>query len=275
MHMFAVSFVWFACLFKFSAGFKPQANKVFKFQLLGAPNYKELLEQARRKKLSNVGATVEPTQLQPTQHNEPQSEPPSPPQAYKTKNDRIITSDEEDNNLPFTDEMYDHLKYVIGKLTSKMRSDISLTPSELERFRLSMEHIIADANGFTYHDHAMVDRDNTPQPVQNTINYDNRGTDGGSLSRVAVLANEINQQKQIESQTKINKNDNDDFPEEFEAFKGMKSTWVVPNQENMTTEEYYKAVNARIAEVKQKRRAEGYGAPGDADNYLKSLSKRK
>ena len=51
------------------------------------------------------------------------------------------------SGLPFDDATYSHMKYVIEKLTGKLRSDISLSPEELIRFKKSVEEIIADANG--------------------------------------------------------------------------------------------------------------------------------
>jgi hypothetical protein len=39
------------------------------------------------------------------------------------------------------------MKYVIEKLTGKLRSDISLSPEELIRFKKSVDEIIADAYG--------------------------------------------------------------------------------------------------------------------------------
>jgi hypothetical protein len=51
------------------------------------------------------------------------------------------------SGLPFDDATYSHMKYVIEKLTGKLRSDISLSPEELIRFKKSVEEIIADAYG--------------------------------------------------------------------------------------------------------------------------------
>lgn len=62
-------------------------------------------------------------------------------------------------------------------------------------------------------------------------------------------------------------------PDVFAAFKGMRSTWEVKGADKMTTEEYYKAVNARILEVKNLRKS--LGEDTTTDSYLKSLSKPK
>ena len=56
----------------------------------------------------------------------------------------------------------------------------------------------------------------------------------------------------------------------FAAFKGLRSTWEVKGADKMSTEEYYKAVNARIAEVRNLRKS--IGEDTTTDSYLKSLS---
>ena len=43
----------------------------------------------------------------------------------------------------------------------------------------------------------------------------------------------------------------------FAPLHGLSNTWQVPNSENMTTEEYYKAINDRLLEMKNRRKATG------------------
>lgn len=43
--------------------------------------------------------------------------------------------------------MYSHFKFVIEKITGKLRSDISLNSEELKLFKKSIDAIIADAYG--------------------------------------------------------------------------------------------------------------------------------
>ena len=52
-----------------------------------------------------------------------------------------------DSGLPFSDDLYDHLKFVIGKLSARMRTDTPLTRDELARFQASADRIIDDAWG--------------------------------------------------------------------------------------------------------------------------------
>jgi hypothetical protein len=59
----------------------------------------------------------------------------------------------------------------------------------------------------------------------------------------------------------------------FDALKGLKSTWEIPGSDYMTTEEYYAAINKRIADMKKKRRQiEGHTATMVQD-YFDSLSR--
>jgi len=51
------------------------------------------------------------------------------------------------SGLPFDDTMYENMRFVIEKLTAKLRSDISLSPEELIRLKKSVNAIIIDAVG--------------------------------------------------------------------------------------------------------------------------------
>lgn len=59
----------------------------------------------------------------------------------------------------------------------------------------------------------------------------------------------------------------------FAAFKGLRSTWEVKGADKMSTEEYYDAVNKKIAEVRNLRKS--IGEDNTTDSYLKSLSPPK
>lgn len=49
------------------------------------------------------------------------------------------------NGLPFSDEMYDHLKFVIGKLSARMRTPRPMSVGEFQTFEDSVHAIINDA----------------------------------------------------------------------------------------------------------------------------------
>ena len=54
-----------------------------------------------------------------------------------------------DNDLPFSDELYDHLKYTIEKISARMKSPKILSVEEVKKLELSIHAIIKDATGST------------------------------------------------------------------------------------------------------------------------------
>ena len=54
-------------------------------------------------------------------------------------------SNKGENGLPFTDELYDYLIFVIQKLTSKIKDGRSLDQEELIKFEKAINIIISDA----------------------------------------------------------------------------------------------------------------------------------
>ena len=78
--------------------------------------------------------------------------PPPPPAAVavtssvsSSSSSSAAVEDDDNDGLPFSEEMYDHLKFVIGKLSSRMKSDIPLTREEMSKFQSSCDKIINDA----------------------------------------------------------------------------------------------------------------------------------
>jgi hypothetical protein len=49
------------------------------------------------------------------------------------------------NSLPFSDEMYDNFKFVIAKLSGRMKSDAPLSTEDFAKYKAAVEAIIADA----------------------------------------------------------------------------------------------------------------------------------
>lgn len=114
----------------------------FNCRLLAKPDsYREALERAKAAKLQQGGPVVQPVaaSVRPTAV----AVTPVPTIASSAASSSVGT--ETDNGLPFSDDMYDHLKFVIGKLSARMKSDTPLTRDELSRFQSSCENIIQDA----------------------------------------------------------------------------------------------------------------------------------
>jgi len=90
-------------------------------------SYEEMMEQAKLKK---------------TKGRAPPRKAPSGPVA--TSIPGYTPPKESTGGLPFNDRQYNDLKYIIEKLTGKIKSDISLSPEELTKFENAVEAVIAD-----------------------------------------------------------------------------------------------------------------------------------
>ena len=54
---------------------------------------------------------------------------------------------------------------------------------------------------------------------------------------------------------------------------GLSNTWQIAGMDNMTTDEYYKAINKRIVDMKDKRRSTEGSSNTMVNDYFDSLSK--
>jgi len=175
------------------------------------------------------------------------------------------TSSIPSNGLPFTDEIYEHLKYVISKLSTRMKSQNPLTNEEFDKFSKSISAIIDDI------------KINTPEvlTLESAQEVDWEGQQGEELSSVhdsrdsspaVSSAGKI----PVESRQSLDMKDKD----AFSAFKGSKSTWQIPGMDKMTTKEYYEAINQRLGEIRNMRKSDpGYDRDGSA-SYMASLSRK-
>jgi len=134
------------------------------------------------------------------------------------------TTTKDRSNSPFNDEIYEHLKFVISKLTAKIKSDISLTPGELVRFKEAVDRIVADA---------VVGE--VPPPSSSAEN------DYIAAGNVAAKS--------------TTRNDVPDPSSPFSLMHGKSSTWEVDDMDSMTTEEFYDAINKRNAEIRARLKA--------------------
>lgn len=60
---------------------------------------------------------------------------------------------------------------------------------------------------------------------------------------------------------------------EFSDLHGLSNTWQMPGMDNMTTDEYYAAINARIVSMKNKRKQTPGNSNTMVNDYFESLSK--
>ena len=116
----------------------------FNYRLSAQPDsYREALNRAKAAKLQQGGQVVQPkvAPVRPTAVAAPVPPVVSSAASSSSSSSSAVAND----GLPFSDDMYDHLKFVIGKLSARMKSDTPLTRDELSRFQNSCENIIQDA----------------------------------------------------------------------------------------------------------------------------------
>ena len=144
------------------------------------------------------------------------------------------------DGLPFSDNIYQHLKYVLEQLSSRLKGQSSLSEDDLEKLLISIQEIRRDS---------LEGSSNIPLDT--------------------ALPNPVGYIPEARQQVEKPAGEGSSFT----AFKGLKSTWEVPNMEKLSVEEYYKALNARLADVRQQLKVQG-GIGDTSLQYINQLSKR-
>ena len=210
-------------------------NRNVCLKAVGAANsYQQLREQAAKLKSGQANVnTITPQSIKPA--------------TFVTEDDE----DDSDNGLPFSDRVYDHFKYVIAKITNRVKSGIPLSKDEIDKFEKSINAIILDA------------KTKAALPVSKAQ---------PSKSTTTAMSSPITKTSIKQSQSSPVKKSNGS--EEFSALQGLSSTWEVEGMDNMTTAEYYAALNKRnmaINAERKKKMGPGYDRnPGD--DYIASIS---
>ena len=137
----------------------------------------------------------------------------------------------------FDDDLYDHFKFIISKLTAKIKFDTSLTPAELVRFEVAVKVILAEAG----------------VPI--------------SDERLA----EFKQNKSSKTIDKIPETVGTPS-DPFAALHGKKSTWDIDGMEDMNTTQFYEALNKRNADIRALLKANQDMPGGGTHEYLESLN---
>jgi hypothetical protein len=134
--MIPKAFLLFTCLWATAISFhRPFQNRGFSSGIF-ASSYDKMLEQARLRKQegqSRALSSVAPAHVAPTK-----------------KEPIEISKSSKLEGFPFNDHIYNQLKFVIAKLTGKIKSDITMTPDELVRFETAIEEIIADSSAVSF-----------------------------------------------------------------------------------------------------------------------------
>lgn len=235
MQIMAPIALCFLLIIAYASAFYHESGLKVRQPLKLSMSYEKMLEQARLRKQQGSQPNAAPVPVAPRQEVERRA-PVSKPQSVQVSSDS--------GDAPFSDDMYEHLKFVISKLTNKIKSDVSLTESELTRFEESVDAILADATGESI----------SSVRKQSTTIIESPST-VSSIPIPSPTSREVNEKPDTDS---------------FSAFYGLGNTWNVEGMEDMTKEEYYEALNKRNAKIRAARRAET-GRPMQTDDYLKSL----
>jgi hypothetical protein len=165
------------------------------------------------------------------------------------------------SGTPFSDEVYEHLTFVISQLSGRIKSESALSPSDLDKFRASCDAIIVDMNRGA----PTMKEDVVTPPV----------TSANSVKASARIKSKpevwIPQPEQSKNRKSIDEADPDS---PFAPLHGMGNTWQLKGMEQMTTEEYYDGIYKRMAVMKDLRQKdEGYTRESSRD-YLDSINQK-
>ena len=142
LSLFIVAFAMFLSVQSFISygSVTIRSTRNFNTPLFAAPSYLDALARAK-------AAKGQP--MPPAVAARPPTVSVAPPAAAavtgSSSSSSTAVEDDDNDGLPFNEEMYDHLKFVIGKLSSRMKSDTPLTREEMSRFQSSCDKIINDA----------------------------------------------------------------------------------------------------------------------------------
>lgn len=160
-----------------------------------------------------------------------------------------------------------------------MKSDTPLTADKLEKFRSSCLEIIKDAKKSTNDatiaapstSAAQEGVFSTPEPEDVGKKVEAR-RNGKDMVHKALPAK--NPEFVIyEAGTGPPSEETPDPDSPYSAMHGLSNTWQIAGMDNMTTEEYYKAINKRIVDMKDKRRSTEGSSNTMVNDYFDSLSK--
>jgi hypothetical protein len=235
--------------------FVPSNVEMQRARSIEMQGYRDQLQAARQAK----GLTTVPQSVP-----EPSSSPRS--EAHVVPSATVTSSSSSSNGLPFSDEMYEEIKFCIGQLTKRIKSKESLSPADISSLERSVHAIIADAREGGGLPPAPTAAISTPTPASSP-EIVGIPQEPSSRFKAPATRSPLADGHLARARANAEKEGNT-----FSELAGD-SSWVVPGMEEMNTEEYYKAVNARIQLVKEKRKNVGEAIGGQSvDNYFDKLN---
>ena len=158
---------------------------------------------------------------------------PSTPVAHEPA---LIQPASSGSDAPFSDEMYEHLTFVISQLSGRIKSDAALNPNDLEHLKASIDAIVRDINGDAL----------TPAPAP-AASMPAVTAEGLSPPVTTVDPNYESATPKLKAgvwipepgQEKGRPITEADPKSAFAPLHGVRNTWQIKGMESMTTEEYY------------------------------------
>lgn len=162
-----------------------------------------------------------------------------------------------------------------------MKSGVSLSSEELNNFQNSCLEIIRDAKATVGGVVTNVEKDDevfsTPFPKDMGLVADRRNGKDIVHKAAPIKRNAPKQQEFIvyEAGEGPASEDKPDPNSPFSDLHGLSNTWQMPGMDNMTTGEYYAAINKRIVDMKNKRKFTEGSSNTMVNDYFESLSRKK
>lgn len=185
------------------------------------------------------------------------------------------------NGLPFSDKMYDELKYVIAKLTLRMKSDTPLPAEDIKKFRASVNAIIADLGidappASVAAPVASAAAPRQPASKSPAFNPMRATSETVAPPKRSTSAPEASIDPMFMPGSGPKSTEAPDPNSAFSPLHGLSNTWQIEGMDQMSTEEYYQKINERNTQMKQMRKAKGepYGSAATED-YFAFLEKKK
>jgi hypothetical protein len=219
-----------------------------------------MLEAARQKKMGNAGVISQKSPQAPAAAGPTAGATITPSTSRQSADSTSTKRSPNVSGLPFDDELYSHLKYVIEKLTGRMKSSTILTPDEFRMFEESVKIIIQDARG------------GGDVAVSSAPTVAASATATATARAAAVPLAPPTPTPARAPATAVSKPQPTPKTEKSSVYAA--GSWDIEGMETMTSDEYYSALNKRIAESKAKRKAAGETIGGrSSDLYQESLNR--
>lgn len=173
-----------------------------------------------------------------------------------------------------------------------MKSDIPLSKEDLKTFQISCDAIISDAKA-PFKTEEVVQNSYIAPPVIKQVQA--APVVKQSVQEKRIVEEALNTAARRNGQDIVHKAPKSGKEEEFETIweagdgprsedspdpdspysdlHGLKNTWQIANMDNMSTEEYYAAINKRILDMKNKRKASEGSSQTMVDDYFESLNR--